>query len=108
MSGAPSPFRARNATVSDLNGDGAPDIYVCNDFNSPDRIWINDGHGRFRALPRLALRNTSLYSMGIDFADINRDGYTDFFVADMLSRDHAKQHNQLGDIIAPPLRVGDV
>jgi len=40
----------------DLNGDGVPDMYVCNDFNSPDRIWINDGRGHFRALPRLALR----------------------------------------------------
>jgi hypothetical protein len=26
----------------DLNGDGAPDIYVCNDLFTPDRIWIND------------------------------------------------------------------
>src|SRR4029077_6211821 len=34
----------------DLNGDGSPDIYVCNDLFTPDRIWINDGHGRFRAL----------------------------------------------------------
>jgi hypothetical protein len=92
----------------DLNGDGWPDIYVCNDFNSPDRIWINDAQGRFRALARLALRNTSLYSMGIDFADVNRDGHADFFVADMLSRDHVKQHNQLGDIMAPLLRGGDV
>src|SRR6266853_6051406 len=27
----------------DLDGDGAPDIYICNDFWSPDRVWINDG-----------------------------------------------------------------
>src|SRR5206468_3252685 len=52
----------------DLNGDGAPDIYVCNDLFTPDRIWINDGHGKFRALPRVALRNTSTFSMGVDFA----------------------------------------
>jgi len=39
----------------DLNNDGKPDLYVCNDFKTPDRIWINDGHGRFRAIDRLAL-----------------------------------------------------
>ncbi len=27
----------------DLNGDGAPGLYVCNDFFTPDRIWINQG-----------------------------------------------------------------
>src|SRR5437016_5598482 len=74
----------------DINGDGAPDIYVCNDFASEDRIWINDGKGKFRAIPRLALRQTSLFSMGIDFADVNRDGQDDFIVLDMLSRSHSK------------------
>src|SRR5207249_574124 len=31
------------AMFRDLNGDGAPDLYVCNDFHSPDRIWLNAG-----------------------------------------------------------------
>jgi hypothetical protein len=75
------------ATFRDINDDGFPDLYVCNDFWTPDRIWLNDGKGRFRAAPRLALRNTSASSMGVDFADIDRDGLLDFFVADMLSRD---------------------
>ena len=81
----------------DLNGDGAPDIYVCNDLFTPDRIWINDGKGHFRALPRLALRNTSTFSMGVDFADIDRDGHVDFFVVDMLSRDFQKRQVQISD-----------
>ncbi len=72
----------------DINGDGAPDIYVCNDFQTPDRIWINDGKGRFRALPDLALRVTPHFSMGVDFADIDRDGHDDFFVGDMLRPRH--------------------
>jgi hypothetical protein len=78
----------------DLNGDGAPDLYVCNDFWSADRVWLNDGRGRCRALPRLALRGTSTFSMGVDFADINRDGHDDFLVLDMLSRDHARRMRQ--------------
>ena len=88
----------------DLNGDGAPDIYVCNDFWSPDRIWLNDGHGHFRALPRPAMPNTSSLSMGVDFADINRDGFDDFIVLDMLSPDHARritQSSRAGAAAAP-------
>ncbi|PYJ81027.1 MAG: hypothetical protein DME22_22255, partial [Verrucomicrobia bacterium] len=88
----------------DLNEDGAPDIYVCNDFQSEDRIWINDGRGHFRAIPRLALRHTSLFSMGVDFADLDRDGHDEFFVADMLSREHVRRQVQLSERTMPPLR----
>jgi hypothetical protein len=90
----------------DIDGDGAPDIYVCNDLFTPDRIWINDGHGKFRALPRLALRNTSTFSMGVDFADIDRDGNVDFFVVDMLSRDHRKRQVQVSEMTPSAPLVG--
>src|SRR5439155_1239387 len=82
-------------TFRDINGDGNPDIYVCNDYWTPDRIWINDGHGNFRAISRLALRNTSASSMGVDFADIGRSGNVDFFVVDMLSRDPRLRKRQM-------------
>ena len=85
----------------DINGDGLPDIYVCNDFDTPDRIWINQGHGKFRALPRLALRKLTLFSMGVDFADINRDGYDDIFVLDMLSRRRSVRMTQQPDRSVP-------
>lgn len=86
--------------LRDLNGDGAPDIYVCNDFESPDRIWINDGKGKFRALPRQSLRSTSMFSMGIDIADFNRDGLDDIFVADMRSRTHLQRNVRVPDLPA--------
>ena len=81
----------------DLNGDGSPDLYVCNDFQSPDRIWINDGKGQFRVPDRDAIRQTSLFSMGVDVADVDRDGKDDIFVVDMLSRDHARRQVQVMD-----------
>jgi len=96
------------ASFRDLNGDGAPDIYVCNDFESPDRIWINNGKGQFQAISRLALRQTSLFSMGVDFADINRDGFDEIFVSDMLSRSHAKRMVELGDIRPTVLPIGAI
>jgi hypothetical protein len=94
------------AMLRDLNGDGAPDLYVCNDFDSPDRIWFNDGRGHFRAADRLAFRCTSIFSMGVDVADVNSDGFDDLFVSDMLSQDHAKRMLETGDIRPLLLPVG--
>ncbi len=85
----------------DLNGDRAPDLYVCNDFDSIDRIWINDGHGGFRAAPRLAFRDTSRFSMGVDVADIDRDGHDDIFVLDMRSRQHARRMTRRDNRVDP-------
>src|SRR3546814_10576724 len=82
-----------------MNGDSAPDLYTCSDNLSPDRVWINDGRGRFRALPTLALRHTSLASMGVDFADINRDGLDDIFVADMMARRSEEHTSELQSLM---------
>ncbi|HUS35340.1 MAG TPA: CRTAC1 family protein, partial [Verrucomicrobiae bacterium] len=91
------PFRDWGLAVMfrDVNGDGAPDLYVCNDNVSPDRFWINTGKGAFRAIDSVALRHTSRSSMGIDFADLDRDGHDDFIVLDMLARQHSKRMTQL-------------
>lgn len=75
-----------SAKFTDVDGDGAPDLYVCDDFEDPDMFWLNDGKGTFRAVPRLAVRNTSNSSMGVDFSDVDRDGNVDILVVDMLGR----------------------
>jgi hypothetical protein len=90
----------------DLNGDGLPDLYVCNDFQSPDRIWINDGHGHFRALPRLALRHTATFSMAVDFADVDRDGRDDILVSDMMSRQHGRRLMQIAAMEPYTINIG--
>ncbi len=80
-----------SAMFRDVNGDGLPDLYVCNDFQSPDRFWLNQGGGKFRLLPLKAQRKSSMSSMAVDFADINRDGFDDFLVLDMMSRAHSER-----------------
>ncbi|MBM3878774.1 MAG: hypothetical protein FJ387_03505 [Verrucomicrobia bacterium] len=81
----------------DLDGDGAPDLYVCSDMASPDRIWMNRGGGRFQAARRTAWRKTSWFSMGVDCADLDRDGQDEVFVTDMVSRDHRLRQVQISD-----------
>ncbi|MFQ5676478.1 MAG: FG-GAP-like repeat-containing protein, partial [bacterium] len=82
------------ARFQDIDNDGDPDLYVCNDFESPDRIWLNDGTGHFQAIPRLAIRNSSNSAMAVDFSDIDRDGDQDFMVTDMLSLSHRLRMTQ--------------
>ena len=94
------------ARFFDANGDGYPDLYVCNDFEDPDQFWINDGKGTFRLAPRLTLRSSSNSSMAMDFSDIDRDGNTDFFVADMRSRDSRRRKTQSPTHTPLPKQIG--
>ncbi len=78
------------ASVSDLNDDGWPDIYVPCDFEDPDYMWINRGNGSFRNDINQAVKHISNFSMGADVADINNDGLVDIFTADMVANDNAR------------------
>lgn len=91
-----------SVTVRDLTGDGAPDLYVCNDFQTPDRFWINDGQGRFQALADEAIRTMPHFSMAVDVADIDHDGDDDIMLSDMLSRFQRLRMTQIG-ATNPPL-----
>ena len=86
---------AFTVVIRDINQDGFPDIYVCDDFQDPDRCWLGDGKGGFRAIVREAIRSTPHFSMAADFADVNGDGLDDFFVTDMISRSHVLRMRQL-------------
>lgn len=88
--------------IRDMDGDGFPDIYVCNDFQTPDRLWFNDGHGRFHEASRLAVRKFPFASMGVDFADIDRDGRLDFMAVEMAGRTHDRRLRMLSGNRATP------
>lgn len=96
------------ATFRDVDLDGDPDLYVCNDYWTPERFWINDGTGRFRAIERLALRHTCATSMGVDFADLDRDGDYDFLVTDMLSRDQQLAKLQMPNMKPKLTAIGKI
>lgn len=87
------------STFRDVNGDNHPDLYVANDFWTPDRFWINQGDGTFERINRNGIRNMSFSSMGVDFSDINRDGHLDFVVTEMLSREHSSRLQQSSEFL---------
>lgn len=84
-------------TVSDINLDGWPDIYVGNDFHENDYLYINQHNGKFTDESTRRMMHTSKFSMGVDIADINNDGYPEIISMDMLAEDPLILKSSLGD-----------
>jgi hypothetical protein len=74
--------------VGDVSGDGWPDIYVSNDFFERDYLYINKQDGTFAEALDEQMPSISMFSMGLDMADINNDGLLDIYVTDMLPEDN--------------------
>lgn len=80
-----------SATIGDINNDTWPDIYVSNDFNSPDFMYINNHDGTFKEVIKSATGHTSFYGMGVDISDFNNDGNLDVFQVDMDAKDNRRK-----------------
>src|SRR5258706_6429198 len=77
-------------TVSDINEDGWPDVYVSNDFITNDLLWINNHNGTFTNKAGQYLKHQTFNGMGNDVADYNNDGKVDIVVLDMLPEDNKR------------------
>ena len=86
--GIQRPIFGLGLSVSDINADGWPDIYLASDYYLPDALFINQGDGTFADHIEEYTQQISYYGMGIDIADINNDALQDIFVLDMASSDH--------------------
>ena len=86
------------ASVSDLNNDGYKDIYVSNDFASPDFIYFNNGNGTFTEKSKQVTKQTSFYGMGNDIADFNNDGLFDIAELDMSPKTHKRSKENMASM----------
>lgn len=79
-----------SAAIGDYNNDGWLDVYVANDFITPDKLYINNKNGTFSNQIDQRLKHISYSSMGSDIADINNDLLPDLMVLDMSAEDHSR------------------
>lgn len=73
--------------VSDINLDGYPDVYIGNDFHENDYLYINQQDGTFKEELTNRTGHTSQFTMGVDIADANNDGYPEIMSLDMMPYD---------------------
>ncbi|WP_420400484.1 VCBS repeat-containing protein [Flagellimonas sp.] len=77
--------------MGDVNNDGWTDFYVCNDYDVPDYLYINNQDGTFSDRIKISMGHTSQFSMGNDIADVNNDGLADIITLDMLPESNERQ-----------------
>ena len=74
--------------AADFNNDHLTDIYVSNDFHTPDKYYLNNGDGTFTDQLNACFQHTAFYGMGVDAADYNNDGLLDLLQVDMTPPDN--------------------
>lgn len=86
-----------SVSLSDVDLNGWPDLYVCNDYFHPDRLLMNHSGILSDELER-RIGHISFYSMGSDAGDINNDGWPDLVTMDMAFEDHVRSKTNMGSM----------
>lgn len=81
---------------SDIDQDGAPDLYVSNDYVAPDFLYMGRANGTYVNEVLERTRHISNFGMGCDIADYDNDGLPDIVVLDMVSEEHTRSKRNMG------------
>ncbi len=73
-----------DATFTDVNEDGLPDLYVLN-MQGDDHLWVNVDGRTFAERAERYFPKTSWGAMGVKFFDWDNDGRMDLYTTDMHS-----------------------
>lgn len=76
-------------SIGDLNNDGYPDIYISNDFEAKDYLYINHKDSFTDQILDRA-KHICNFGMGTDIADFNNDGHLDLVQLDMAYTKHIR------------------
>ncbi len=79
------PGETLTVLITDLDGDGWPDVWAGNDGAQPDVMWKGSDQGLRRLGPGEAFAppRTPRFNMSLDAADVDGDGAIEVFASDM-------------------------
>ncbi len=70
-----------SVALGDVNGDGAVDALVVNNFNEANQIWLNEGTGQFTLQPDTLGHTAGLSTV---LGDLDSDGDLDAVISDLF------------------------
>lgn len=90
--GLPEQLTGFGVAAGDVNGDSWPDLMVGGRHHG-NRLFVNDGHGQFREVPKSHANFQFEYkdtpddtACGVCFGDVNRDGLADIVIGSHFDR----------------------
>jgi hypothetical protein len=84
-------------SIGDIDNNGWPDIYVANDYEDRDYMFMNNG-GIFKEELKLRTHHVSNFGMGVDIADYNNDGHQDILEMDMAFTTHERSKRNMASM----------
>lgn len=82
-------------SVGDLDNNGYPDVYVCNDYEDRDCIYMNQNGAFFSDKIIEMTKHISNFAMGNDIGDFNNDGFLDLISVDMANSTHIRSKRNM-------------
>jgi enediyne biosynthesis protein E4 len=78
----------------DYNNDGYQDLFLANDFG-PDKAFRNNGDGTFTDVSDTTIGWDTYKGMNAELGDFNNDGWLDFYVCNIYTKEYVKEGNRL-------------
>jgi hypothetical protein len=83
-SGATNLNISMGAVFLDYDNDSDLDLYLTHDANRPFILYQNNGSGHFTDVSAQSGANIAAMGMGVDFGDVNNDGWLDLYITNLL------------------------
>jgi hypothetical protein len=90
-------------SVADLNGDGAADVVVADDYGQALDVFLAQGKGQIAGFAALAVGGQT---DGVTIADLNGDGHLDLIGSTFTNGELTLLYGKGDGTFDPPIRIG--